>query len=122
MAPTAPRDPRVDEVLAALPDEVRPIAAALRALVRARAPELSETLKWGNPVWVGNHDAVSLMMFAHHVNLGFFRGADLARKFPEIEGTGKNLRHVKVPDLSAARRPVLGRILRAAVALDAASA
>lgn len=97
------------------------MAEALRRLVRAHAPELLETMKWGNPVRVGKGDAVSLMLFAHHVNLGLFQGATLADRDPEVEGAGKRLRHVKVPDLASARRPVLVRILRAAVALDAAA-
>ncbi|MCI4339830.1 MAG: DUF1801 domain-containing protein [Thermoplasmata archaeon] len=121
MVAKSPPDPRVEQTLDELPEEVRAVARALRDLVRSEAPELRETLKWGNPVYVGRHDAVNLMLFPHHANLGFFRGADLAKQFPEIEGTGKNLRHVKVPDIASTRRPVLRRILRAAVALDAKS-
>ncbi|MCI4360392.1 MAG: DUF1801 domain-containing protein [Thermoplasmata archaeon] len=121
MATAPPKDPKVDVLLEGARGEVRPIAVALRRLVRTHAPELREATKWGNPVWIGRRVAVCLMVYDRHVNLGLFQGAALAARFPEIEGTGKNLRHVKVPDLASARRPVLARILRAAVALDAAS-
>ena len=113
-------DPEVDRVIDALPEDVRAIAHALRKLVRSAAPELSETVKWGNPFWTGRGNAVCLMLYPSHVHLGIFRGAELARRLPEIVGTGKSLRHVKVPDLASARRPVLQRILRAAVDLDGA--
>ena len=116
-----PTDPSVDATIRALPKEVRKVVRALRSLVRSAAPDLRETLRWGNPSYVGRRDVITLMLFDHHVNLGFFRGAELAPRFAEIEGTGKNLRHVKVPDVASAGRPVLRRIVRAAVALDRAA-
>jgi hypothetical protein len=111
-------DPKVDQALEALSPEIRPIALALRRLVGTKAPELTECLKWGNPVWVGRENAVVLMLFSRHVNLGFFRGAELGKTFPEIVGTGKNLRHVKVRSLKEVKSPKLVTMLRAAVRLD----
>ncbi len=119
MPARTPTDPGVDRAIEELPEAVRGVAEALRAVVQSHAPALRETLKWGNPTWIGRGNAINLMLFPHHVNLGFFRGAELARTFPEVEGTGKNMRHVKVPDVASARRPVLARIVRAAAALDA---
>ena len=116
-----PTDPSVDATIRDLPQEVRKVVRALRSVVRSAAPELRETLRWGNPSYVGRRDVITLMLFDHHVNLGFFRGAELAARFTEIEGTGKNLRHVKVPDVASAGRPGLRRIVRAAVALDRAT-
>jgi hypothetical protein len=113
------KDPRVDRTLEGLPDETRPVATALRELVRDTLPELKETLTWSQPVWVGRGNVVGLMLYPHHVHLSVFRGSELARLFPDIVGTGKSLRHVAVPDVASARRPVLRKILRAAEALDA---
>ena len=113
-------DPRVDQALATLAPEVRPIAEGLRRLIGSKAPELTECLKWGNPVWVGKENAVVLMLFTRHVNLGFFRGSELGRSFPQIVGTGKNLRHVKVRSMKDVKDPALGKMLRAAVQLDRA--
>ncbi len=96
----------------------RPIASRLRALVRTTSPELRECVKWGSPMWVGQKNVLCLMMYPDHVNLGFFRGAELAHKHPEVEGTGKGLRHVKVRSLEDAARPVLGRLIREATRLD----
>jgi len=75
---------------------------------------------WGNPVWSARGRVLCLQIYDDHVNLGLWRGAELAARFPEIEGTGKSLRHVKVPTPAVARAPALAAIVRAAVALDRA--
>jgi hypothetical protein len=114
-------DPGVDRVLADLPPELRAIATRLRRTIRTAAPGLSERLKWGSPVWVGQRDAICLMIYSDHVNLGFFQGASLSLRFRQIEGTGKSLRHVKVRSASEAARPILATMVRAAVRLDRGS-
>jgi hypothetical protein len=119
MAPTYPTDPRVEAAIAELEAEPRAVAEALRALVRATAPTLRESLKWGNPVWTGRGNVICIMLFPRHVNLGFFFGARLSSKYPQLEGTGKGMRHVKVPTPRDARNPVLPRVIRDAVRLDA---
>jgi hypothetical protein len=95
------------------------VAAALCGRIRSTVPELRETLKWNQPVWVGRANVVGLMLYPRFVHLAVFRGASLADRFPEIVGTGKALRHVVMPEVASVRRPVLREILRAAEALDA---
>jgi len=115
----APSRPPVTKVIGDLPPAHAKVARRLRQLVRRSAPELREVLKWQNPVWVGRRNVACLMFYPDHVNLGFFRGAELVARFPLIEGMGKGLRHVKVWDLKAASNPELSRIVREAVQLDA---
>lgn len=95
------------------------MAEALRRRIRTEAPGLRESVKWGSPVWNGHGDVLCLMVYPHWVHLGLFQGAALAERFEGIEGTGKRLRHVRVPTAEAAGSPEIGAILRAAVALDA---
>lgn len=94
------------------------IGQTVRQLVRRAAPDLRETVKWNNPFWVGRRDVACLMIYPDHLNLGILRGAELVGKFPELEGTGKGMRHLKIRTLADARRNVLTEILRAAVRLD----
>ncbi len=51
-----------------------------------------------------------------HVNLGFYHGAWLADPAGLLEGTGKNLRHVKLRDVASARRPAIKTLLQEAIA------
>lgn len=120
MARDRPSDRSVDRLLAELPAHLQPIGRGLRSLVNRSAPELKETVKWSNPMWVGNENAICLMLFPTHINLGFFRGAELSRTFPRMEGTGKNLRHVKIGSVAEASDRSLIPLIREAVRLDRA--
>jgi hypothetical protein len=109
---------KVDELYRSLPESYGPIARALRATVRSSAPRLRETIKWNNPFWIGTRDVLCLQCYDDHVNLGVMRGAELAGKFPRIEGTGKAMRHVKITSPVEARSAAIVKIIRAAEALD----
>lgn len=51
----------VEEWLAGVPAKERPLIDRLRALVRAAAPELVESIKWNAPSFAdGEHDRVTL--------------------------------------------------------------
>jgi len=57
--------------------------------------------------YIGSH--------AHHVNIGFNYGSELADPGRLLEGTGKKFRHVKIRSLDDAGRPALRELVRAAV-------
>src|SRR5207245_10945399 len=71
-------------------------ARILRPLVQAASPELVPSVKWGNLRFTleGTH-AVAIVMHKDHANLQIFNGALLAERFPELEGTGRGMRHVR---------------------------
>jgi hypothetical protein len=50
-----------------------------------------------------------------HVNLGFYHGASLADPEGLLEGTGKELRHVKLGDVAAAQSGAVTALLREAI-------
>ena len=49
-----------------------------------------------------------------HVNLGFIRGSDLADPARILEGTGKQMRHIKFRNMSDLERPVVRAYLQEA--------
>ena len=51
-----------------------------------------------------------------HVNFGFYHGASLEDSTHLLEGSGKELRHVKVTDPAAVKNPAFGTLLRQAIA------
>lgn len=76
---------------------VRETTLALRDLINAAAPDATVKLAWGFPCWIGAERIASIIAHAQHCNLQLWAGARLADLFPDrIEGTGKDLRHVKV--------------------------
>jgi hypothetical protein len=91
------------------------LARALRQKIAAAAPELAVSVKWGNLMFTyeGSH-AVAIVMHRDHANLQVFNGALLVDRFPELEGTGKGMRHVKLRDPRDADRPAVKRLIRQA--------
>ncbi|MCI4323128.1 MAG: DUF1801 domain-containing protein [Thermoplasmata archaeon] len=117
----SPGSRKVEALLRALPQGLRPVANALRRSIREVAPELTEDVKWNSPVWLGPRSGkivVNLQVYDNHVNLGFWRGAELASAHPAIEGTGKSLRHVKIRSPGDASTAPVRKAIRAAVQLD----
>ena len=118
MSPRRPSRAEVDALFRTLPAAYAGVARGLRATIREEAPGLTEVVKWNNPFWIGRGPVLCLQCFPDHVNLGVMRGAELAAQFPEIEGTGKAMRHVKILSEDRARSATVKKIVRAAVRLD----
>lgn len=93
------------------------VAIALREHVRTRAPHLTEALAWGFPCFAGNERVFSIIAHAGHVNLQLWNGARLASDHSRIEGSGKQLRHVKLRSTGEIDAG-LDAIIGAAVKLD----
>ena len=76
--------------------EQRDLARRLRELVLSAAPALASSVKWGNLMFTheGTH-AVAIVMHKDHANLQVFNGAMLVDRFPELEGTGRGVRHLR---------------------------
>lgn len=96
----------------------RAVIRALRALVKRVAPELRESVKWGNGCWITDDANVAYVYSADdHVQFGFFAGAAL--KDPErlLQGSGKYVRHVKLRKLADIDERALAALVRQASAL-----
>ena len=115
-------DKTIDSWLAALDPSLRSMAEALRQLILESDPDLSESIKWGNPVYEKHGKVCYLASTKAYVSLGFFNGAALTdpEGFPKglIEGTGKKMRHVKVRSLEDIRNELFSSWVREAVALN----
>ena len=58
---------------------------------------------------------VYIAVFTSHLNLGFYQGGSLPDPLGLLEGTGKNLRHVKLRDLAACKAPAIKALVQAAI-------
>jgi hypothetical protein len=94
------------------------LADFVRKTIRTVSPDLKTEKKRGQP-WVVGADLIPVVgAFTHHVGVEFWRGASLRDPHHLLEGTGKNLRHVKVRTAEEARAPALAALVRQAVRLD----
>lgn len=96
--PTAVRRaPAIDAWLRGVRDDLRPLATAWFAHMRACGPDVRELMHDGCPTaCVGDGGFAYVAAYRDHVNVGLFRGALLPDPARLLEGTGKRGRHVKL--------------------------
>ena len=100
------------------PESMEEIERAANRSIRTNAPNTRSEVKWGSPWYVGKDLICVVGAFAHHVGVEFWRGSTVPDPDHLLEGTGKNLRHVKLRSIAEATSPKFARLVRAAVRLD----
>ena len=101
LLPTAlKRDPMIESWFCAHSDELGGIARQWFEITRGCGSDVRELLHDGHPTaCVGDAAFGYVNAFSAHVNVGFFRGAELADPDNLLQGSGKFMRHVKLrPD------------------------
>jgi hypothetical protein len=94
------------------------VVRALRTLVRGAVPGVAESVNpWGVPTFETDGPLSFWMVATHHVTFGFVRGTSLPDPKGLLEGTGKNLRHVKLRTPEDVKRPALRQLVLAAARL-----
>src|SRR5215475_2565316 len=85
----------VDLYQSKLPQPQKEIVKRLRTFIARCYPDLTESLKWHVPIYsLNGKNLLGLQDFTAHVNLNFFRGAQLHEASGILIGTGKLVRHV----------------------------
>src|SRR5262245_49070510 len=94
------RDPAIEAWMQEHAGELGVIAQRWFTVMRGCGDDVREVLHDGHPTaCVGNAAFAYVNAFTAHVNVGFFRGAELADPEGLLEGIGKFMRHVKLrPD------------------------
>jgi hypothetical protein len=93
----------------------RSIIRGLRTFVKRLAPELRESVKWGNGCWVKGKMPVAYVYSApDYVQFGFFRGSRLKDPRRLLEGKGQYVRHIKVRKASDIDEDAFSLLLRQA--------
>ena len=94
---TVRRDPAIDAWMHEHRGELGAIAQRWFEFMRERGEDVRELLHDGRPTaCVGDAAFAYVNVFKSHVNVGFFRGAELTDPHVLLEGTGKLMRHVKL--------------------------
>ena len=105
-----------DEYLAGQTTRNQNVIRALRTFVKRVAPQLQESVKWGNGCWIQGKAPVAYVYSApDHVQFGFFGGSALKDPMGLLNGKGKFVRHIKVGKRSDIDEIAFGALLRQAV-------
>ena len=111
------RDHAVDAWFSEQPEELGAIARKWFAVMRGCGDDVRELLHDDQPtVCIGDAAFAYVDAFTSHVNVGFFRGAELVDPDRLLAGRGKFMRHVKLrpgEDIDAA---ALTRLIESAYA------
>ena len=96
--PSAVRcDPRIDAWMREHAGELGAIAQRWFEVMRGCGDDVRELLHDGHPTaCVADAAFAYVNAFRAHVNVGFFRGAEIADSEGLLEGTGRFMRHVKL--------------------------
>jgi hypothetical protein len=91
------RDPAIESWFRDHSGELGLVARRWFQVLRGCGDDVREILHDGHPTaCVGDAAFAYVNAFKAHVNVGFFRGAELADPGRLLEGTGKLMRHVKL--------------------------
>ena len=91
------RDPAIEVWIRKHSVELGAIAQRWFEVMRRCGDDVQELLHDGHPTaCVGDAVFAYVNAFRAHVNVGFFRGAEIADPAGLLEGTGKFMRHVKL--------------------------
>lgn len=91
------RDPAIELWMQQHPGELGAIARRWFEAMRQCGDDVRELLHDGHPTaCVGDAAFAYVNAFTAHVNVGFFRGAEMADPAHLLQGTGRFMRHVKL--------------------------
>jgi hypothetical protein len=113
----AKRDPAIDAWMHEHSGELGAIARRWFEVMRTCGDDVRELLHDGHPTaCVGDAAFGYVNAFKAHVNVGFFRGAEIPDPGRLLEGTGKFMRHVKLWPERDVDPTTLGKLIETAYA------
>lgn len=111
------RDAAIDEWMRDQPEDLGAIAQAWFGVMRGCGADVRELLHDDHPTaCVGEAAFAYVDAFSAHVNVGFYRGADLDDPAALLEGAGKMMRHVKIKPGTRIDEGALIKLIEAAYA------
>jgi hypothetical protein len=114
---TVERDPAIDAWAKDHAGALGDIAYQWFEVMRKCGDEVRELLHDGCPVaCLGDVPFGYVNVFTSHVNVGFFRGAELLDPAGLLQGSGKFMRHVKLKEGTATNAAELRTLIDAAYA------
>lgn len=109
------RDPAIETWMRRHRGELGDIARHWFEVMRACGDDVREVLHDGHPTACVEDAAFAYVnAFKNHVNVGFFRGAEIADPAGLLEGTGRRMRHAKIGPGHSVDAAALSRLVETA--------
>lgn len=106
----------VDTWLAAAPEAQQGTLIELRSLIKSLGSDVLEEFKWSRPCYSNRYGLFCyLQSTKRHAALGFHQGTSLSDPDNLLEGTGKDMRHIKFKDGTDFSRASVKALLKQAM-------
>ncbi|MEX0813955.1 MAG: DUF1801 domain-containing protein [Chitinophagales bacterium] len=105
---------KVDDYIANADKPLKDILLKLRQLIAEAVPKAKENFKWGQPVYTTEKDFCYLKLNKQHINIGFFNFEKITDPNNLLEGSGKNMRHIKIRSISDIDSSELSKMIKQA--------
>lgn len=105
-------NPQVTHYIEMAPTDQKDIMAFIRALIYESVEGVQEEFKWGRPVFRLSKDFAYLKTAKNYVTLGFFDFEKIDDPKGLLEGTGKDMRHIKLKKLAEVDHAMLAEWFR----------
>jgi len=115
---TAKGDKTIESYIGALDGWQAEVVQRLVSLVGKTAPDATSSIKWAQPVFEDHGPFAYVRAFSKHVNLGFWRGADLMDLDARLHSGGKKMAHIKITGPDDIDEKAFATLISAAVQLN----
>lgn len=89
-------NPEVTSYINKAPIEQKLLMQKVRKLIHDSVPDVIEEFKWSRPVFKSKKDFAYFKTTKAYLTLGFFHFQKLKDEKNLLEGTGKDMRHIKL--------------------------
>lgn len=87
---------QVSQYITKAPAKQREIMESIRQIIHEEVPTVVENFKWSRPVFTASGDFVYLKASKDYLTLGIFKFNKISVHKELLEGTGKDMRHIKI--------------------------
>ena len=112
----------IDELINLAEETLTPIVKDLRRVILEIDPNACEVVRLGDRAatyGIGpkkmSEGYCYILPYKSWVNLGFYKGVKLHDPEGLLEGTGKNMRHIKIRTIEEVDRPAVKKLIEAAL-------
>lgn len=93
-------------------EEQRRIMESVRELVHGTVKDVREDFKWGRPIFATAKDFAYFKTAKSYVTFGFMQASKLDDPDGRLEGTGKDMRHIKLRNMADVDAALLKKWLK----------
>lgn len=90
----------------------------IRSVIRETVPDITESIKWSQPVFELGGPVCYLKAFNNYINFGFWRGTELTDNAGLLVGDGMKMRHITIGAIADIQKDLFVGLIQQSVKLN----